>query len=862
MDQFKFSVVIAAYNSDLWISKTINSLINQTLDFKKNIQIIIVNDGSTDKTGQICQGFKAKYPKNIKYIVNEENLGPSATRNIGLKQASGKYINFLDSDDYVSSTTFKNILNFFNKYGDKIDLVSIPIYFFGGKKEEHPLNFKYDKNKIINLFENPNHIQLSASSCFFKREAIGDLTFDTNISVSEDVVFINQLLLKNPNIGFCNGGKYYYRKRIDKSSLIDNSSLKKEYFNNRAQYYFKFLIDKSIEIYDEVPLFIQYTIMYDLQWLFGISSVNNILTIVELKKLRKQLYEIMQYIDDEVIFEQKDMTNILKANIIFFKYKNTPEKRDAIEQRIIERLKLNTVYIDVFEIIDDKLYILGNLPTMLDNRVEIYLNNEKLELNELKFPQRDKYCLSYKYNTNYSFEVEIPLDRHKKYEIKFKNQNNIDLFIDFSRPCNFSKVVGYSKTKHYISYLEDNKIIIKQKRNWDWIKKEFKTLYSMIKKREQGYKTGIPIRLMYLITYPFMKNKRIWLFMDLPSIADDNGREIFTYAKDKDLNIKKYFVLKRDSKDLEDMKKIGDVLYYKSIKHRFIGLYAEKIITSHPDNNIIYPFWGNYPFFAGLLKSSTIFLQHGITKDNVSSWLNEYDKHLIMFLTASKLEYKSIFKYHYNYKKEIVKLLGFPRFDKLKKQEDSRQILIMPSWRRYLKFKSNEIVLNSEFFKRFNSLINNEKLIESAKKYNYEIVFKPHPNVYDFIDLFDRNEFVKIDYGHEKYQKVFNHGSLLITDYSSVAFDFAYLKKPVLYYHYSEDYHFNLRESYFNYETMGFGEVCRSEDELVDIIIEYMKNNCELKEEYEKRIKAYFLFNDQYNAMRVYDAIKKLPRKV
>ena len=61
---------------------------------------------------------------------------------------------------------------------------------------------------------------------------------------------------------------------------------------------------------------------------------------------------------------------------------------------------------------------------------------------------------------------------------------------------------------------------------------------------------------------------------------------------------------------------------------------------------------------------------------------------------------------------------------------------------------------------------------------------------------------------------------------------------------------------------MGFGEVCRSEDELIDIIIEYMKNNCELKEEYGKRIKAYFLFNDQYNTMRVYDAIKRLPRKV
>ena len=113
----------------------------------------------------------------------------------------------------------------------------------------------------------------------------------------------------------------------------------------------------------------------------------------------------------------------------------------------------------------------------------------------------------------------------------------------------------------------------------------------------------------------------------------------------------------------------------------------------------------------------------------------------IMFLqTASKHEYKSIFEYPYNYKREVVKLLGFPRFDKLEKKEDRKQILIMPTWRRYLKYKSNEIILNSQYFKRFNSLINNEKLIEAAKEYGYEIVFKPHPNVYDYIDLFDRNE--------------------------------------------------------------------------------------------------------------------------
>ena len=101
-----------------------------------------------------------------------------------------------------------------------------------------------------------------------------------------------------------------------------------------------------------------------------------------------------------------------------------------------------------------------------------------------------------------------------------------------------------------------------------------------------------------------------------------------------------------------------------------------------------------------------------------------------------------------------------------------------------------------------------------------------------------------------------------IRRYLTTDFDFAYLNKPVLYYQYSRDYHFNINESYFNYETMGFGEICRSEDTLVNEIIEYMKNNCELKDLYKQRIEAYFLFSDKNNCMRVYDAIRRLPRTV
>ena len=183
----------------------------------------------------------------------------------------------------------------------------------------------------------------------------------------------------------------------------------------------------------------------------------------------------------------------------------------------------------------------------------------------------------------------------------------------------------------------------------------------------------------------------------------------------------------------------------------------------------------------------------------------------------------------------------------------------MPSWRRYLNHENKYTISDSSYFKTYNSLINNKKLIETAKEHGYEIIFRPHPHVYRFIDLFDENKYVKIDYERGSYQDLFKKGALLVTDYSSVAFDFAYLKKPVLYYQYGEDYHFNLDESYFDYDKMGFGEVCESEDDLIKLIEEYMENDCKMKEKHIKNVEDYFIFTDTNNCYRVHEAIKKIP---
>ena len=260
--------------------------------------------------------------------------------------------------------------------------------------------------------------------------------------------------------------------------------------------------------------------------------------------------------------------------------------------------------------------------------------------------------------------------------------------------------------------------------------------------------------------------------------------------------------------------------------------------------------------YSGLINSSKIFLQHGVTKDNVSSWLHKTDKNVKLITTVSDAEKKSFLDPGYNYDENVIQTLGFPRFDNLKTNEKTKkQILIAPSWRTELHNMTIKYIMASNYFKTINSLINNKYLIEIAKKYDYKIVFKPHPMVYGYVDLFDTNEYVEID-EQTTYQQLFKDSDLLITDYSSIAFDFSYMKKPIIYYQHDDDY--NFEEGYFKYKSMGFGEVIENEADLIKIIEEYLENSCEMKEEYEKRVDTFYKYNDKNNCKRVYNAILNL----
>ena len=423
----------------------------------------------------------------------------------------------------------------------------------------------------------------------------------------------------------------------------------------------------------------------------------------------------------------------------------------------------------------------------------------------------------------------------------------------FRDTCHLSDFSHYFIKGNKIVYFDEDFHIV----NFSYsrmIGLEINDLFKILFSQKRFFIHAIIFRLLFILFYPIMRHKKIWIIMDRKNMADDNAEHFFKYALNRNDDVTKFFAVDGRSDDFARLNySYGNILRYGSFKHRFYHAFAQKIISSQGSDFYLNPFRSINPqFTAGLCEADFYFLQHGIIKDNMSTWLRKYDRNPKLIVTSTQMEYDSLFDEGYFYDEDVVQLLGLPRYDNLRNIDFKKEIIIMPSWRNYL--TDERAFVNSEFYKRFNSLINNDRLIDYAIENNYQIVFKPHPELNRFLYLFDKNFYVKFGY-NVKYQDIFNQSSLLITDYSSVFFDFAYLKKPVIYYQYGIDYHYNSENGYFNYKEMGFGDVFDSEDDVVDKIIEYIDADCEMEDMYQRRVDAFFKFKDGQNSRRCYDWI-------
>lgn len=817
---YQYTVISAIYNVEQYLNDFIESLVKQRLDFRKHIQLILVDDGSIDNSAKIIQRWQKKYPHNIIYIY-KENGGQASARNIGLKHVKTEWVTFIDPDDFVSNDYFLEIDNFIFKNSDLSMVACNLVFYYEDKKQfsnTHPLRFRFENDAIYPINDLKKSFQLSASSAFFLSKLIKDnnVIFDERIKPNfEDGHFIASYL-SNPLksfVGFAKKPIYYYRKRSDGSSTLDTSWEKPGRYSDVLEYGYLNILEKYKSKFNIVPLHIQRSVLYDMLWHFKRIVNNpekvNFLTTEQQKNYLILIDKVFKFIDKKTIldFELAGSWFYHKVGILAcFKNMSIDNQIAYIED--IDRAK-NLIQIRYF--------------THDITLEQVFVNNE------------ETYPLFAKTIKHDFLERTFVLER--RIWVNFKNIDDILTL----------KISGRSA-----------KLSIAGKQ----------------------YKNGVPFTLIkgffdsQIPSYvQDKKYQNAWLLMDRDTQADDNAEHLYRYISKQHPDQTIFFILSKKSHDWVRLEKEGfNLIEFDSPEHKTAVMSCSKIISSHADKyvtNLLGP--------KMLSGRHFVFLQHGIIKDDLSNWLNQKEA-IDCFVTSTENEYKSISDDYnrYKYSKKEVKLTGLPRHDKLIncKGNTEKLIVIMPTWRRNIVGNvigdGNSRILNPDFMKttfasHWYDLLHSKEIKILSEKSGYKFAFYPHANIQPYLQQFDTPKYIDvISHNAGSIQDIFSRAALMITDYSSVAFEMAIQDKQSIYYQFDENELFSgghvYSKGYFDYRTNGFGPVVTTLSSLIDELKKIINNNCIPTTDIKERIEHTFPHRDGRSCQKTFEAIIQLDK--
>lgn len=663
------------------------------------------------------------------------------------------------------------------------------------------------------------------------------------------------------------------------------------YFESITDFWMPFLQEMKVT-YGSIPVFIQYNFMYSIMARFNGNMDNKNKHVIEEghgEEYLELIGQALRLIEENIMLNRNKVVDCITGDTMKWVYgilrngKAYKFERFFLAGKIyygigdtlfnsLMSLSTNILFINYR---DGMLEIDGTVHPILYSMVdEVYFryNNKKY-----KIRYTERYGLTKAFGAaickRHSFHLSIPVKDKSESELfceaAIGNQLepiNIRYPSHFSRVCNAfgSSHWVFGDNREYMMTAERKGIIIRKVNKRQKFIKELKLLKDMLMKNNYTRKYAL-LRVLYFICRPFMTRKPIWMYIDKIYKGGDSSEYLYKYASAQNKKIKHYYLVDKKSTDYKRLKKEGyKPLVRDSLKHRLIFLYADMMVIS---NSTVYAFNGytltNSSYIRDLTHFHVCCVQHGMSVQKIAIAQNRLRDNTRLYFCASKYEIENLSRPVYDYVGyDALKLTGVPRYDGLKDRA-KKQIMISPTWRMQAAMPVrtseseqrdyNPLFKESEYFKVFNALINDKRLIDAAEKYGYRIKYVLHPIVSSQVDDFDKNDFVDIvpAVGDMSYEDMFCESSLMVTDFSGIQFDFAYMRKPLVYLHH-KDIPQHYEEGTFHYDTMAFGEICHDNDELIHTLIEYMQNDCKMKPEYVKRADDFFYYRDHNNCERIY----------
>ncbi len=839
-DPIRFSVITPVYNVAKYLDEYFESIVNQSIGFRSHIELILVDDGSTDRSAKVIKRWQRKFPDNIRYF-RKQNGGLSSARNYGLERATHEWLTFTDPDDFLDSSYFAEVEQAVRRTGEEyIAMVSCNTISYyektGEKANNHPLRFRYATGeRIVGAQNLGSAIQLAASSAFFRKTLIcsAGLKFDGRVRPGfEDVHLVGRYLLAARGLWviFLPKAVYFYRKRSDKTSLLDSTKTHPEWYGDQLRYGSLDLLHQARNQAGAIPTQIQNTIIYDLSWRFR-HLVDHPENLSFLDQERRQqfldlLSEIFALIDVEAIvkYDVHELPLLYRVGILNL-FKDADLPRRVVEvQDVDEAMRLVQVVYSSRQHEPDVQFLLGG--TELQPIYGKQICHEFLgatfcwehvawlplcDVGRLSASTADRKAVVRLRGENYQDGVT---------SAQIRSAFKVSIREDADMPENARVLRELARSPAAIETFRD-----------------------------------------------------AWVLMDRDTEAVDSAEHLYRFVRSHHPEINLFFVLRSDAPDWPRLKAEGfRLLPFNTPQYAAALLNAKYLISSHADAYVDQRF-PKY-LFGDMTRHKFVFLDHGVIKDDLSGWLNRHKIDCFITSTPREFAYVSGDGPFRATKKEVV-LTGLPRHDALIRSPatDERMIVIMPTWRKSLVGEQrgagnarhrNATFAQSEYAQRWKRLLNAPRLLAAAAAVGYKLVFIPHKNIEPYVDVFELDRSIEVKrFGGESISPLFQSLSLFLTDFSSVAFDIAYLGKPLIYYQFDEEIVFGGghigKPGYFDYERDGFGPVCREEEQVLDLVEAFLSGQSP-DPIYRQRADDTFIFRDGRCCERVYDAILALDR--
>ena len=869
MWKYDVSVIIPVYNREQYIEESVQSILNQTYDVTK-IQIILINDGSTDNSQEICENLQIQH--NNVVCINQQNAGVSEARNTGIRKAEGKYILFLDSDDVLESHSLQYLIDFFDEHYEEIDLVTYPMTIYENEKAKPKDHYRYKFYKngtgVYDLVENP-YLGQSTINVMIKNLGEQNIFFDKKMDYSEDEAFDTSVLMRKKKIGFCQEATYIYRKNV--GSVTKNKSNPYYTFESITQYN-ENLIANFKEENGKIPRYIQAIILNNLRWRIRSDEIFPYhYEKEEFDKAINRIRNILSYVENGTILNMPSMSIYHKFYI--FKLKNMklqPYFGDHIytimsENEVLysnESIEIAFMRFKIEKSQTIRILACIKAPLCEFERPRIFLkyrtnqNAMKEEELQVETSAQSHYQSDIKTNSFYKFECQFNIEEIQEFGFyALVNDGNTKLKPEyrFSERVVFNEalkryVVLTQNKQYYVRYKPANNIFIIQKAT----KKDIKNIKL---ENERRYNVINPKVNVYRWMEAAIKVKKpIWLYYDAANLYD-NGYYQFLHDIKIDDGIDRYYVYDGESSQIkEKFKGINEkhLMKFGSLKHKMYFLKADKIITSDVALSIYCPFKRSVKWYRDIIHYELIYLQHGVLYANLLRLYGKEFTEIDKIVISSEFEKKNFIE-NYKYNESDLIMSGMPRFDingetKPEKREQ-KKIIYAPSWRKYLvselinrKRQPNCTEMKkSNFYKKNVQLLTSDNLKEVLKKNNVILEFKLHPNFSCYKEVF--NEFMSENIVLSDSEVSPNLYDMLITDFSSFQFDFIKYNIPIVYFvPDSKEFQAGLH-TYRKLDLPleeAFGDVVYTPEELVEKIEYYINHQFEVEEKYKNKMENFF----------------------